>query len=139
MKVTGADKDIWARTLYGEARGEPVEGMIAVAWVIRNRAERPGWWGRDVTEVCTHASKGVHQFSCWNAKDSNSRKLRAVTIADRAFRACLQVVDNVAAGLAPGPTNGSTHYHTAAVRPAWSRGLKPAAKIGNHLFFNNVR
>lgn len=139
MNVTGVDTDVWARTLYGEARGEPIEGLIAVAWVIRNRAERPGWWGRDVAEVCLCAKKGVHQFSCWNPADANSRKLRSVTIGDRAFRTCLQVVDNVVAGRAPDPTKGSTHYHTAAVSPAWSRGLKPAAVIGRHLFFNNVR
>ena len=33
-----ADMDVAARTVYGEARGEPDEGKIAVAWVIRTRA-----------------------------------------------------------------------------------------------------
>ena len=42
--------DTLARTLWGEARGEGRAGMQAVANVIRNRAARPGWWGRSVVQ-----------------------------------------------------------------------------------------
>jgi N-acetylmuramoyl-L-alanine amidase len=34
------DVDVTARTLYGEARGQPLDGIIAVANVIVNRARR---------------------------------------------------------------------------------------------------
>ena len=39
MTVTEKDRDILARTLWGEARGEELIGQIAVAWTIRNRVE----------------------------------------------------------------------------------------------------
>jgi hypothetical protein len=37
-----------AATIWGEARGEPLDGKVAVGWVIRNRAANPGGWGRDI-------------------------------------------------------------------------------------------
>lgn len=144
MKIpfSSADKEIAARTIYGEARGESREGRIAVAWVLRNRAEidlgndgKPDWWGEGIAGVCMKAG----QFSCWNDGDANAGKVRAVTIADKAFRECLAVIDDVFGDRVPDPTKGSTHYHTTSVRPPWSRRLKPAAKIGHHLFFNSVR
>lgn len=44
------ETDILARTIYGEARGESISGMEAVASVVLNRvafANRRGrfWWG----------------------------------------------------------------------------------------------
>ena len=51
------ETDILARTIYGEARGESISGMEAVASVVLNRvafAKRRGrfWWGNSIAEVC---------------------------------------------------------------------------------------
>ena len=61
------ETDILARTIYGEARGESISGMEAVASVVLNRvafANRRGrfWWGNSIAEVC----RAPKQFSCWN-------------------------------------------------------------------------
>ena len=48
MSATEKDRDILARTLWGEARGEGTAGQIAVAWTIRNRVfdgKTNSWWG----------------------------------------------------------------------------------------------
>lgn len=50
-----------ARTLIGEARGQGLLDMLAVASVIRERVLRPGWWGTDWVSVC----KKPWQFTCW--------------------------------------------------------------------------
>ena len=68
--------DTLARTIYGEARGEPIRGKEAVAAVVLNRVgramERGGWWwGSSVAEVC----RRPWQFSCWNADDANRTKI----------------------------------------------------------------
>jgi N-acetylmuramoyl-L-alanine amidase len=147
LVVTAQDKDVAARTLFGEARGETREGMIAVLWVIRNRAEadlgndgKPDWWGEGVAGVCQKKnSVGVHQFSCWNAGDPNSRRVAGVTIADKKFQECLRLVDDVFSGRAPDPTKGSTHYHTTSVSPRWAKGHKPVLKVGAHVFYNTVK
>lgn len=48
MPITEKERDILARTLWGEARGEGTAGQIAVAWTIRNRVfdgKEKSWWG----------------------------------------------------------------------------------------------
>ena len=52
MRISDSDLMIMAKTIWGEARGESHNGQVAVAWVIRNRAERGGWWGNTIREVC---------------------------------------------------------------------------------------
>ena len=84
------DLDTLARTLYGECRSESREGKIAVAHVIKNRADNPKWWCRKsgdgipddtIEAVCRHP----WQFSCWNLDDPNRPKLLAATPADKKF------------------------------------------------------
>jgi N-acetylmuramoyl-L-alanine amidase len=131
--------DTLARTLWGEARGEPVRGIEAVAAVIVNRvrlARRRGgcWWGGDVIAVC----RKPRQFSCWNGGDPNRPKLLAVAEADPVFATCLRIARRALAGVLPDPTNGATHYHAVEISPAWAAGLVPCAEIGRHLFYNDV-
>ncbi|MGG6879769.1 UNVERIFIED_CONTAM: cell wall hydrolase, partial [Pseudomonas aeruginosa] len=38
MSISPSALDTLTKTIWGEARGEGREGMIAVAWVILNRA-----------------------------------------------------------------------------------------------------
>lgn len=136
----GSAVDILARTLWGEARGEPVRGIEAVAAIIVNRVRhaqaRGGryWWGTSIEQVC----QKPWQFSCWNEGDPNRAKLLAVTERDRSFRICLRVARRAVAGVLDDPTRGATHYHTRAVLPPWARSRSPSAEIGNHLFYNDV-
>ena len=123
-----------ARTLYGEARGEAWAGKVAVAWVIRNRAERGGWWGGTIDGVC----RKPWQFSCWNANDPNRAKLQAVTPESPAFADCLAAAAAVLGGLVKDPTRGACHYHAPGVRPAWAAGKDPVATIGRHRFYRGI-
>ncbi|MFT8135469.1 hypothetical protein ACMYLZ_23150, partial [Salmonella enterica subsp. enterica serovar Enteritidis] len=64
------DRDILARTLWGEARGEGQAGQIAVAWTIRNRVfdgKAKSWWGEGYAGVGLKPGR----FSCWNKNDPN--------------------------------------------------------------------
>jgi len=126
--------DVLARTIYGEARGESVRGMEAVAAVVMNRVARRGWWGRTVETVCLKP----WQFSCWNAADPNRRRVLEVTDADPVFRTCLRIARRAVAGAVDDPTRGATHYHAVGVLPEWAKGRQPCARIGDHLFYNDV-
>src|SRR3546814_13540556 len=71
--------DVLARTVWGEARGESVRGMEAVASVVVNRVRRAiarggYWWGNDVVGVCLRPC----QFSCWADGDPNRPEKRRV-------------------------------------------------------------
>ena len=123
--------DILARTIWGEARGEPQLGQIAVAYVARNRAARPGWWGHDIISVC----QAHDQFSCWRATDPNRPKLLGVTASDPVFVNILKMARKVLAGELPDPTMGATSYHTLDCHPGWDAALQVTARIGNHIFY----
>jgi spore germination cell wall hydrolase CwlJ-like protein len=124
--------DVLARTIWGEARGEPSGGMEAVACVILNRARHPRWWGGSIVEVCLKP----WQFSCWNAGDPNRPKLLSVTGADPAFTAALAIADRAVRGELPDCTNNADSYVDLRVaRPAWAEQNKPVAVIGNQTFF----
>lgn len=136
------DVIIAAKTIYGEARGESFGGQVAVAWVIRNRADNPRWWGGpDWKSVCL----ADWQFSCWNDGNPNLNKLRALTTDDLlacdAAQGCLTAVLMVARDLVNDPTGGATHYVVTSwlndpkLRPAWANELRQTAVIGNHTFF----
>ena len=131
--------DVMARTLWGEARGEGTAGMQAVAAVILNRVEiaeaRAGyWWGNNIIQVC----QKPYQFSCWNRADPNFRKLQAVEDSDLYFASALRIARRAVAGVLDDPTDGATHYHAAGITPYWAKGEKPAAVIGNHIFYRLI-
>jgi len=128
--------DVLARTLWGEARGEGVQGMEAVASVILNRvavAEQRGgyWWGKDIISVC----QKPYQFSCWNRSDPNYRQLQAVTDKDIHFATAQRMARRAVANALTDVTNGATHYHTKSIVPDWATGQTPCAMIGNHIFY----
>lgn len=127
------DIDVLTRTLYGEARGESDEGRIAVAWVVKNRAARPSWWGRDIAGVCT----APYQFSCWNKNDPNREKLISLSPADPLYQDLSNIASKVVYGEIPDPTNGATHYKVRGTKASWDHataGMVPVS-IGHHDFY----
>jgi N-acetylmuramoyl-L-alanine amidase len=132
MFLEGFELVTAAKTVYGEARGEGFEGMVAVAWVIRNRVEQPSWWGQRVSEVCLKP----WQFSCWNENDPNSQKLAKLDPGVEHFDKCMLAVAWVFGGLCKDVTQGATHYiNPKHANPPWKDKFKETVKIGNHTFY----
>lgn len=150
--------DTFARTIWGEARGEGSIGMQAVAFVVLNRlnvSKQKGkfWWGNSIIEIC----RKPYQFSCWNRDDPNCRKLLNIDDRDRTFKKAIEVArhfschpgesrDRVDTNAIPAfagmtqtlnsdPTHGATHYHAIGIYPFWSRDQTPTATIGRHIFY----
>jgi N-acetylmuramoyl-L-alanine amidase len=141
---------VLALTLYGEARGEPVESRIGVACTVRNRVRadlggdgKPDWWGEGYDGVCLARS----QFSCWNATDPNYPILTALAAQpDRwhenaVLAECQWIADGIVDGRVTDRVGNATHYYAASMRvaPAWARGARLVARCGGHLFFSEVR
>ena len=136
--VNTAELTVMAGTVFGEARGEGPEGMVAVAKVILNRVRRKGWMGHNVEEVCLKQSRrGVHQFSCWNEADPNHDAIMDAGLSDEAFRycwhACLQAIGDQG-------DDDVCHYYAPAVaaEPSWAVGVEPAYTIGGHVFYRGI-
>lgn len=131
--------EILARTIYGEARGEPVRAKEAMANVVMNRVRRgrrPGgyWWGDTVATVCYRPG----QFPCWDEGSRNRQKIQSVTKENRVFASCLRIARRAVAGTLEDITFGSTHYHAKSVNPPWSCRRGARVEIGKFLFYNNV-
>lgn len=113
--------------LYFEARGESLEGQIAVAEVILNRVDSP-LYPRTVCGVVKQRGGGGCQFSYVCDGRTRMREAGAADLAGRIARAMLDDAPRLL-------TDGATHFHTRAVRPGWSRKFSHTASIGAHLFY----
>lgn len=109
-----------ALNIYHEARGEPLQGMYAVALVTRNRALR---LNKDICEI-------VHspfQFS-WTIYKPKARDPKAYQLAE-------SVALDVLLGKVSDITAGSTFYHAKYVKPPWAKKFIYRKTIGKHKFY----
>jgi spore germination cell wall hydrolase CwlJ-like protein len=113
--------------LYFEARGESLEGQIAVAEVILNRADSP-LYPRTVCGVVKQRGGGGCQFSYVCNGKTKMREKGAANLAGRIARAMLDGAPRLL-------TDGATHFHTRGVKPSWSKRFAKTAAIGAHLFY----
>ncbi len=131
MELQGAI-DILSRTVYGEARNQGDNGMAAVAWVVRNRADHPRWWGQDIASVCICP----WQFSCWNKADPNRVIIQNIDERDSIFRTASEISRSVVEGRIADPTNGADSYFAVASdAPDWAASAIFTVKIGAHCFY----
>jgi spore germination cell wall hydrolase CwlJ-like protein len=115
------------QALYFEARGESLEGQVAVAEVILNRVDSP-LYPRTVCGVVKQRGGGGCQFSYVCDGTTKMREKGAADLAGRIARAMLDGAPRVL-------TDGATHFHTRGVRPSWSKRFARTASIGAHLFY----
>jgi N-acetylmuramoyl-L-alanine amidase len=106
-----------ALNIYHEARGEIVDGQMAVAQVTLNRTLDPRW-PDNICDVVYDDS----QFS-W------TRNIRPVDDWD-AFQLAL----NIALEAEPDPDMG-THFHSISVSPDWATPEELIGQIGRHRFY----
>jgi Cell Wall Hydrolase len=117
--------------IYFEARGESLDGQIAVAEVILNRVDSP-LYPQTVCGVVRQRGSGGCQFSyiC----DGRTDRMREKGSADLAGRISRAMLDGAPRTL----TDGATHFHTRSVRPSWSRRYAHTATIGAHVFYRKA-
>ena len=112
--------------VYFEARGESLDGQVAVAEVILNRVDSP-LYPRTVCGVVKQRGGGC-QFSYVCDGKTRMREKVAADIAGRVARAMLDGAPRVL-------TDGATYFHARSVRPSWSKRFAKTASIGAHLFY----
>lgn len=133
--MTPFDREIVARTLFGEARGEAREGMRAVGHVVFNRFKAAKWYSGKT--LAGTACKRM-QFSCWNEADKNRQQLFELPDDDPTLNLARSLVDDINNGDAD-PTFGATHYHATTIAPpTWTAGAQFIVQIGKHRFFKGV-
>lgn len=119
-------QDCLANAVYFEARGEPIEGQLAVAEVVLNRAQS----GRYPGTICQVVTQ-PWQFSFVRdgiiprADRSSDSWRRAVAVA--------RIAEAGASRLLP---RNVLWYHADYVNPTWGRRLARNTKIGLHIFYS---
>lgn len=112
-----------AKNIYYEARGESVEGQIAVAQVTLNRV-RTGDFGSSICKVVYAPS----QFS-WTLDKRKKVK------NNKAWDTSVAVANEVLNGRAHLQNFNALYFHTRQVRPKWRHKKQIVTTIGNHIFY----
>lgn len=136
VKLADSERLCLAQAIYHEARGESVDGQMAVANVIINRAFSKKYPSTICGVVFQNADKGKFRcqftFACDGRSDGGTERAawnRSLRLADQAFREFQQ-------GERPGVIpNSALYYHTTSVNPNWSDKFHRVAAIGAHVFY----
>jgi len=114
-----------ATAVYFEARGEALEGQLAVARVIMNRAasgQYPSSWCSVVKQPAQFSFVRHGQFPTINTASAAWAKAQGVTRL---------AMSNVI----PSLSDDVLWYHADYVNPSWGHRLSMAQKIGAHIFY----
>ena len=116
--VSDADLYLLARTIYGEGRGEPYTGQVAIGAVVMNRVRSP--------EFPNTISGVVYQRHAFTAVSDGQINL---TPDDKAMKAAKDALNGW------DPTGGALYYYNPAVATsAWIFDRQTITVIGKHVF-----
>lgn len=124
-EAANEDQECIAAAVYFEARGEPIEGQLAVAEVVLNRAAS----GRYPASIC-EVVKQAAQFS-FVRKGTIPR----IAKASEAWRKAVAIALVACEHLAQQIGSDVLWYHADYVSPAWGRNLSRVTQIGAHIFY----
>jgi spore germination cell wall hydrolase CwlJ-like protein len=114
LNLTEDERTLVERIVASEARGEPIEGIMAVAQCIRDRSQL---WGMTVTEVCLAPG----QFAAPYQGEISPEVVQAVWAVFDLGMSVLEI-----------PT---THFHADYVSPYWTADKVSRGSIGSHRFY----
>ena len=116
--VSDADLYLLARTIYGEGRGEPYTGQVAIGAVVLNRVRSP--------QFPNTISGVVYQRHAFTAVSDGQINL---TPDDKAMKAAKDALNGW------DPTGGALYYYNPAVATsAWIFDRQTITVIGKHVF-----
>ena len=116
-----------AVAVYHEARGESLEGQLAVAQVIMNRASS----GKYPANWC-----GVVKQP-WQFSFVRHGEFPSVDVSSDAWRKAVGVTRLAVANAVPSVPKDCLWYHANYVAPRWSNNLQRVEKIGAHIFYRS--
>lgn len=118
-----------AEVVYYEARSEPEEGKLAVAFVVLNRINHPNRWGETVKAVISQPWQFTYR---WNGSMRNGFKEVG------AYNKILELSFDILSGKKENPIGLADHYKTLDAKPKWDYSkLTQVAIIGNHIFYQH--
>ncbi|MEM1053541.1 MAG: cell wall hydrolase [Pseudomonadota bacterium] len=114
-----------AGAVYFEARGEPLDGQLAVAEVVINRAQDARWPASYCGVVYQRA-----QFSF-----VRGGRMPAINTSKITWQRAKAVAQIAHENLWQSEAREAVYFHAKYVRPKWSRKKTPVASIDTHVFY----
>jgi spore germination cell wall hydrolase CwlJ-like protein len=120
------EQECLANAVYFEARSEPIEGQLAVAEVVMNRAAS----GRYPTDLCKVITQKA-QFSF-----IRRGKFPSPDRESAAWKKAVAIAVIARQKLAGSLPSGVLWYHATYVSPSWGKRLTRQSQIGLHIFYS---
>lgn len=123
--VADAEQDCLANAVYFEARGEPIQGQLAVAEVVLNRV----------------ASKKYPDTICevvvqpWQFSFVDHGRIPAADRSSASWRKAVAIARLAQENRAAALSSDVLWYHADYVAPSWGKRLDRETKIGLHIFY----
>jgi N-acetylmuramoyl-L-alanine amidase len=117
-----ADTMCMAKAIYHEAVNQPLEGQLAIAQLILNRA-RSGMFPNRACAVVNQKGQ-FFQTRSYHAPTGSKLWKIAVAVARLAQEESLPQVEP-----------GALFYHASYVRPTWRRHHTRVGQVGEHIFY----
>ena len=115
-----------ARTIYGEARDQPVEGQVAVAAVVVARSLHPKW-PKDLCAVVTQRG----QFAGYRSTVRCPNRIECA-----AYAKAVEVARMTTEGFYRLPKQYQrVYYFHEGTQPRFSQWAKVEGRIGHHIFY----
>lgn len=137
VKVDTQPSEVYCLSLniYQEARGEPYDGQVAVANVVKNRVNSD-YYPNTYCKVVKQRSGRVCQFS-WYCDGLNDHPVfrSKNSVNAESFTEAVGIALQVLAGNIKDNTHGSVYFHADYVKPRWARIKTKTVKYGNHIFY----
>lgn len=116
--ISQEELELLARVIYAEARGEGIEGQVAVGAVVLNRLKDPEF-PKTIKEV-------IFQRGAFTAVDDKQIHLLPNEVAFQAAQEALEGKD---------PTGGALYYYNPqTAKDRWIKTRPVVKRIGNHTF-----
>lgn len=126
-EVPDSEQDCLASAVYFEARGESIEGQLAVADVVLNRVKSEKY-----PDTICEVVEQPWQFSFVNA----TGRIPEANRASDAWKKAVAISEIALADLDEKVSEGVLWYHADYVSPAWGPRLVREKKVGLHIFYS---
>lgn len=142
--ATLSARQLLACLLFGETRGEALEGQLAVAGVVRNRVFVSAHGAPVDADLYKRVILKPWAFSCFDGEGGswNAKKVAAFAqgvvagVPAQTTRQLLWIAAGTLDDAIPDLSRGATHYYVRnSPVPRWAVGRQTVAELDAHLFF----
>ena len=136
IKYTKNDLDCLTKNIYYEARGEPIDGQIAVGAVTLNRLKTRQF----SNTICgvVHYKKNNHCAFSWTCEEEKPEINEHKTFA-KIYKIAYTMYNDFKSGRKYDYTGGALYFHETSIMVQWEEEKQRILTIGSHTFYKEKK